>query len=116
MLYSEETKKRFVEMLEKHQILAIRCNQGRQKIFSYKFIGANDGGKWDFTPLLANYTTCSVHRGTYNEISILCNDGVTVVCETLTALWNEGICLDIPNSTKDDVYFKVREMLSFFYF
>lgn len=113
MLFSEETKERFIKMLKDRQIIAIRCNQGRKKSFAYKFIGANNDGKWDFTPLVANESNFPTTKNTsIYDTAIFANDGVGVVEEALKNLRKDGF-LDDSAETKD--YFKIRELLTFFY-
>lgn len=111
MEFTKETKERFVKMLEDRQIIVIRCSIPNRKKFVYKIIGANNDGKWDFTPLISDYTYPTATPVIDKTISA--SDGISVICEALKKLAEENICINLPE--KDEMYFEVRELLTFFY-
>ena len=113
MLFSDETKERFVTMLENRQIIVIRSRQKGRKTFAYKFIGANDSGKWDFTPLVASESNFPATKDLpIYETAVFANDAVAVICEALKTLKTDGL---LEKWTDGIDYFKVRENLTFFY-
>ena len=52
MIITEETKLRFIGMFLQRQIIIIQHKTHRGR-YTFKVIGANDAGKWDFTPMKA---------------------------------------------------------------
>ena len=113
MIITKETKERFVEMLKAGQIIVIQCNKGNnRKTYDYKFIGANDSGKWDFTPLVAEYSGYQNNKGV-QYLTIRALDGVSVICSTLCELQKDGIETDFGDGYSQ--YQKVRDLLSTFY-
>lgn len=113
MLITNETKIRFARMLAKKQIIVIQCNKGNnRRTYDYKFIGANDSGKWDFTPLVAEYSCYQNNKGV-QYLTIRALDGVSVICSTLCELQKEGIETDFGDGYSQ--YEKVRDLLTTFY-
>ena len=84
---------RFVEMLEKGQIIVIQCNRtAARKTYDYKFIGSDGNGVWDFTPMIAGAT--SYPNNSYHTVQRLCIrslDFADVITRTLQTLRSEGI-------------------------
>ena len=113
MIITKETKERFVKMLKAGQIIVIQCNKGNnRRTYDYKFIGANDSGKWDFTPLVAEYSNYPNNKGC-QYLTIRSLDGVSVICSTLCELQKEGIETDFGDGYSQ--YEKVRDLLATFY-
>lgn len=115
MNITKETKERFVKMLNARQIIVIQCNKStNRKTYDLKFIGANSGGKWDFTPLVAETSGYpSNRRKTIEWLAIYALDAVSVVCDTLNKLQEEGLGSDLGEGYSQ--YQKVRELLTTFY-
>lgn len=115
MVITKETKKRFVEMLLKKQVIVIRNKKEKSRYYDYKFIGANSTGRWDFTPMVAELSDCKVnYPNDVQMMSIHTFDGIGVVCSILECLKKEGI--ESFEESGDDLYFAVRDKLVFFYF
>lgn len=115
MNITKETKERFVKMLSARQIIVIQCNKGsKRKTYDFKFIGANSGGKWDFTPLVAETSGYpSNKRTTVEGLAIYALDAASVVCDTLNKLQEEGLGFDLGEGYSQ--YQKVRDLLTTFY-
>ena len=112
MLITLETKKRFVKMLKSKQIIVIECNKGNyRKTYAYKFIGANSGGRWDFTPLVAQYSHYRNNGSSdVKRLTIFATDGIAVLCDTLDSL---EINAGLGNGYSQ--YSQVSELVSTFY-
>lgn len=115
MIITRETKELFVKMLCDRQIIVIQCNKStNRKTYDFKFIGATPDGKWDFTPLVAEMSGYpSNKRTTVERLTIYALGAVSVVCDTLNKLQEEGLG---PNLGKGySQYQKVRDLLTTFY-
>ena len=114
MVITRETKERFVKMLSKREIIVIQCDKGtNRKNYNFKFIGANSGGKWDFTPLVVETSGYpSNRRITIERLSIYALDAAAVICDTLLKLQKEGVVSNIGNGYS--LYQKVRGLLTTF--
>jgi len=113
MTITKETKERFVKMLKARQIIVIQCNKGsNRKTYDFKFIGANNSGKWDFTPLLAEYSNYSNNKGC-QYLSIRSLDGAAVICSALCELKKEGMKTGLGDGYSQ--YEKIRDLLTTFY-
>ena len=117
MKIEKETKERFVQMLKDRQIIVIRCYIPGRKNFYYKFIGANNSGKWDFTPMIAqiaqNYKNDVSNKGMIQDMAIKAMDGTDVVFDAVQSLIKEG--LYEKSGSCDDLFFAIRDLLTFFY-
>lgn len=114
MIITKETKERFVRMLKARKIIVIQCKKSsNRKTFNYKFIGANNSGKWDFTPMIAEYSNYSNSKGGCQYLSIRSLDGAAVICSTLCELKKEGIKTGLGDGYSQ--YEKVRDLLTTFY-
>ena len=113
MIITKETKERFVKMLKAGQIIVIQCNKSsNRKTYDYKFIGANNSGKWDFTPLAAEYSWYQNNKGV-QYLTIRALDGVSVICSILCELQRDGIETDFGDGYSQ--YERVRDLLCTFY-
>lgn len=111
MYFEKETKEQFVKMLNERHIIVIECRMPGRKTYSYKFIGASNEGKWDFTPLVAAYSGYRSNSGMCIErIAVYANDSASVVCATLKALAGEGINVSVEEGYSQ--YAKVRDLLT----
>ena len=112
MIITEETKLRFVGMLMQRQIIVIqhKAHQGR---YTFKYIGANDGGKWDFTPMVAD-TAGIEFNGEMNleNLSIVGQDGADIICKALKNMQDEGL-VKFEESGYNP-YEKVRDLITTF--
>ena len=115
MIITRETKQRFLTMLDARQIIVIQCNKStNRKTYDFKFIGANSGGKWDFTPLVAETSGYpSNRRTTVERLAVHALDAVSVVCDTLNKLQEEGLVSNLGEGYSQ--YQKVRDLLATFY-
>ena len=101
-------------MLLDKQIIIVKTHTAFTKSQSYKFIGANDDGKWDFTPLVSEYVNYKTNRDfNDNIISIRGYDGTELVRKVLVKLKEEGI--ESIDLTGDNLYFRLRGLLCFFH-
>lgn len=116
MIITKETKERFVKMLRDRQIIIIQCDKGRnRKTYDFKIIGANSGGRWDFTPLVAETSIYPSSRGeTIQKLSVRGLDGAAVVANTIFKLEIEGIKTNFGEDYYG-IYQNVRELLTTFY-
>lgn len=95
MVFTKETKERFVEMLKNRQIIVIERNSGNGRAtYDCKFIGVCDSLKWDFTPLVAEYSGCPTNKNVMVRLAVRCFDPVCVVEHTLNALQEDGLQID----------------------
>lgn len=110
MYFEKETKELFVKMLNERHIIVIECRKPGRKTYSYKFIGASNGGKWDFTPLMASYSGYRSNSKTWTieHISVYANDGTSVICAALEAFAKEGINVSVDKGYS--LYAKVRDL------
>ena len=92
MIIERSTKERFVKMLEERQIIAIQANKGaNRKTYDYKIIGANNSGKWDFTPMCAQVSNYP-NNGCVIYLAIqTAHDAEDIVDDVLKELAKEGI-------------------------
>ena len=115
MIFTEETKKRFVSMLVAKQILVIECHRKpRDRHYDYKFIGANDQGKWDFTPMIEEVMGFKSNKPVpIQYLAIRSNDAAHIVADVIEKLHEEGITpLRIHGV---ELYQHVRDLLTTFY-
>lgn len=120
MEFTKETQERFVQMLKDRQIIVIRCQFPNRKHCAYKFIGANNSGKWDFTPLISEF--CNYPTNTRKDISdrvVYGNDGAGII---QNALNNPCFMINVAEELSDYIencsdgkYFWIRDRLTFFY-
>jgi len=116
MIITEETKQRFLQMLNNRQIIVIQCNKGSQyKTYNFKFIGANGEGKWDFTPMIAEmscYPYCN--DSCITHLSIRALDATGVICNVIEKMKEEGI-LNFEYTFGYELYQIVRDKITTFY-
>lgn len=113
MFITNELKIRFVRMLAKRQILVVQCKRNkRSKNYDFKFIGANEFEKFDFTPMIADTLhVCLRQSCEYN--SILGIDAAEIVRLFIEKLAKDGIVNE--KKIGYDLYEEVRDLLSTFY-
>ena len=113
MIITNETKIRFARMLAKRQIIVIQCNKSaRAKRYDYKFIGANEYEKFDFTPMIAETSGYPTNKGV-QYLTIKGLDGADIVADTIEKLAKDGLIQE--ERTGYDLYHAVRELLTTFY-
>jgi len=92
MIITKETKERFVKMLDKGQIIVIRASVVNRKYPHFKIIGADESGRWDFTPLVSYVTDCQTINVVGGEIAICGTlDVVGILENALKQLYDERI-------------------------
>jgi len=92
MIITNETKERFVKMLDKGQIIVICASVINRKYPHFKIIGADESGRWDFTPCVSYITDCKTIPVTGGEIAIAGTiDIVGVLQIALENLYDERI-------------------------
>jgi hypothetical protein len=100
MIITRETKERFVEMLEKKEIIVV----GRKikTNYDFKFIGVHNGMKWDFTPTVA-YCTGWRTNGVYDitHMTVRSYSADYLVEQTLKNMPND--CVKVPKNLLDNV-------------
>lgn len=100
MVITRETKERFVEMLEKKEIIVV----GRKikTNYDFKFIGVHNGMKWDFTPTVAYCTGCRTN-GVYDitHMTVRSYSADYLVEQTLKYMPND--CVKVPKNLLDNV-------------
>ena len=90
MIITKETKERFVKMLDKRQIIVIRASVINRKYPHFKIIGADESGRWDFTP-------CVSYVADRNTIQV--SGGEIVICGTLDVV---GVLQDALRNLHDE--------------
>ena len=113
MYIINETKVRFARMLAKHQIIVIQCKKNAKcKSYYFKFIGAEDFEKYDFTPMVADTLDLplanNIHYCTIKGI-----DAAEIVRMTIEKLAKDGIIK--KEKSGYDLYEEVRDLLTTFY-
>lgn len=106
---------RFVKMLKNRQIIVVQCNKySRSKNYSVKFIGADNHGRWDFTPLVADFSGYRSNAHTkIMFLTVFTNDPAATITDTLLNLKKQGI----TGITKEKyaLYEEVRDLVCTFY-
>lgn len=116
MIFTEETKQRFLQMLNDRQIIVIQCNKGSQyKTYNFKFIGANSEGKWDFTPMVVEMSRFPSNKSTsIQHLSVRALDATNVICNVIEKMKEEGI-LNSDYTFGYELYQIVRDNITTFY-
>ena len=113
MLITNETKIRFVRMLAKKQIIVIQCKKSaNSKSYNFKFIGADDYAKYDFTPMIADTLGLPISQ----DIHYCCVKGIDAAeigRLTIEKLAKDGIIKE--ETSGHDLYEQVRHLLTTFY-
>ena len=105
MIITNETKERFVKMLDKRQIIVIRASVINRKYPHFKIIGADEFGRWDLTPCVSYITDCKTIPVTGGEIAICGTlDVVGVLQDALRKLYEERIESDFFKNNTDCGY------------
>lgn len=113
MIITEETKQRFIEMLKNRQIIVIQYRR-HQRSSVFKFIGANDRGKWDFTPCVADMAGIEYNGEMINEnISIVGKDAVDIITKAVKKVSCGGDWMH--ERTYHEIYEKMRDLITTFY-
>ena len=112
-MITRETKERFVKMLKNRQVIVVRCKKSARKTYNYKFIGANELGRWDFTPLVAEISGAQSDGNDILLLSIRGIDAAAIITDTLIELKNQGV--SGISSEKYELYVQVRSRLCTFY-
>lgn len=115
MIITKETKDRFVRLLKERKIIVIQCNKyPRSKNYNFKFIGADGYGRWDFTPLVAEFSGYKSNAKTdIMFLSVSGDDPAAIITDTLMALKKQGIT-GIPKENYA-LYEEVRGLVCTFY-
>lgn len=114
MIITEETKQRFLQMLNNRQIIVIQCNKGSQhKTYNFKFIGANSEGKWDFTPMVVEMSRFP-YSTSIQHLSVRALDAANVICNVIEKMKEEGI-LNFEYTFGYELYQIVRDKICTFY-
>ena len=115
MIITNETKIKFARMLAKRQIIVIRCKKSASaKRYDYKFIGANEYEKFDFTPMICEVTAYPSNRSDdYQCLTIKSFDGASVVADAIKNLAEDGLIKETKRG--DELYFYVRDLLTTYY-
>ena len=107
------TKIRFARMLARKQIIVIQCKKSAMcKNYDFKFIGADNFNKYDFTPMVADTLGLPISQEIY-YCSIKGYDAAEIVRQTIEKLASEGIIKE--EKTGYDLYEQVRDLLTTFY-
>jgi len=113
MYIINETKIRFARMLAKKQIIVIQCKKTANcKSYNFKFIGADDYEKYDFTPMVADTLGLPLSQNIY-YCSVKGNDASELVRLTIEKLAKDGIIKEEKSGY--DLYEQVRGLLTTFY-
>lgn len=63
MDFTKETKEKFIELYGNHEIVTVSRKYGNMpSSYEHKFIGQQNGLKWDFTPLVIELSGCKSNR------------------------------------------------------
>lgn len=113
MYIIRETKIRFARMLAKKQIIVIQCKKSANcKSYDFKFIGADDYKKYDFTPAIADILGLPLSENLY-YCSIKAKDAAELVRLAIEKLAKDGIIKEEKSGY--DLYEQVRDLLTTFY-
>ena len=113
MYIINETKIRFARMLAKKQIIVIQCKKSaNSKRYDFKFIGADDYEKYDFTPMVADTIGQSLSKNIH-FCSVKGIDAAELVRLTIEKLAKDGIISEEKSGY--DLYEQIRELLVTFY-
>ena len=115
MRFEKETKERFIKMLDDRQVIVIQCNKcASRKTYDYKFIGANSEGKWDFTPLVAEFSGYPSNASvTVMYLAVRGLDPAAIIADTV-----ENICEDLGKALEKSghgLYEYCRHNITTFY-
>lgn len=113
MYIINETKIRFARMLAKKQIIVIQYKKTVNcKSYNFKFIGADDYEKYDFTPMVADTLGLPLSQN-IRYCSVKGIDAAELVRLTIEKLSKDGIIKEEKSGY--DLYEEVRDLLSTFY-
>ena len=102
MYIEKETKERFVKMLAKHEIIVVWNRiSSRSQTRNYKFIGAHNGLKWDFTYTVIDATSCKTNGDSGYCVAARGYSSVYLVEKTLESFIEEGI--KVPKDVFENV-------------
>lgn len=113
-MITEETKLRFVRMLAQRHIIVIQHRPTRRSL-SFKFIGADNDGKWDFSKCVAETSGCKTYGSMQGEsISVGGVDAADIIVKSLKNMAEEGLI--IKKEPDHETYEKVRDLITTFRF
>lgn len=113
MFFTEDTKLRFVGMFLQRQIIIVQ-HKTHQSRYTFKVIGANDSGKWDFTPVIADSAGIEfIGSMACENLTIVSIDAADIIKKALLSMQDEGL-LRLEKSGYD-LYEWVRDHLTTFY-
>lgn len=102
MIITRETKERFVKMLSKKQIVVIWHRlSSRSDTRNYKFIGMQNGMKWDFTYTIIEATGCKTNEESGFCVAARDWSSDYLVKKTLKSFKEEGI--KVPKNVFENV-------------
>ncbi len=114
MVITEETKLRFIAMLAKRHVIVIQVKSHGSNHYRFKFIGADDSGKWDFTPMVADTAGVEYNGEMLNEnLSIVAKDAADLIVKVIKNMAEDGLIL--KREDDHETYEKVRHLLTTFY-
>jgi len=113
MYITNETKIRFARMLAKKQIIVIQCKKSvNSKSYNFKFVGANEYERFDFTPMIADTLGLPLSQNIY-YCSVKGIDAAEIARLTIEKLAKDGIIKEEKSGY--DLYEQIRELLATFY-
>lgn len=102
MFIENSTKERFVKMLSKRQIVVVYRDLSQKSITrEFKFIGMQNGMKWDFTHLIINATGCKTNGKSGYQTAARGWNVTILLEETLKSLKEQGY--KVPKKVLQDV-------------
>lgn len=105
MIITKETKERFVKMLDKKQIIVICASIINRKYPHFKIIGADESGRWDFTPCVSYVADRNTIQVSGGEIAICGTlDVVGALQDALRVLHDERIESNFFKNSEDCGY------------
>jgi len=116
MIITKETKERFVRMLMNHEIIVIECKRNsNRRSYDYKFIGANSYGRWDFTPLVAEYSGFPCPEKPIQWLSVRGDDAAKILHAVMNEMRNQKINGVPAYVSAYSQYVAIRTLLTTFY-
>ena len=113
MIITEETKLRFIGMFLQRQIIIIQHKTHRGR-YTFKVIGANNAGKWDFTPMIADTAGIEFNGSMACEnLSIVGIDAADIIMKSFLNMQEDDF-IRLEHSGHD-LYEWVRDHLTTFY-
>ena len=113
MFITYDTKIRFARMVARRQVIVVQCRRtARSASYDFKFIGADEFGRYDCTPAIIDILGLP-ENADIRHLTVRAKDAADVVARALTCLADDGIVK--VEKRGHDLYEEVRNLLTTFY-